>query len=43
MQTLVQSVDLEGTGTTVTLSFSLPLEMFDLLGVAMGQDMLKPR
>jgi len=43
MQTLVQSVDLESTGTTVTLSFSLPLEMFDLLGVAMRQDMLKPR
>jgi hypothetical protein len=43
MQTLVQSVELEGAGTNVTLSFSLPLEMFDLLGVAMGQDMLKPR
>jgi hypothetical protein len=43
LQTLVQSVDLDGTGTAVTLSFSLPLEMFDLLGVAMGQDIVKPR
>ena len=43
LQTLVQSVDLDGTGTAVTLSFSVPLEMFDLLGVAMGQDVVEPR
>ncbi len=43
MQTLVQSVDLGGAGTTVTLSFSLPLEMFDLFGAAMGLDIVKPR
>jgi hypothetical protein len=43
MQTLVQSVDLGGTGTTVTLSFSLPLEAFDLFGVAMGRDIVRPR
>ena len=34
LQTLVQSLDLGGTGTTVALSFSLPVEMFDLLGVS---------
>ncbi len=43
IQTLVQSVNLGGTGTTVTLSFSLPLEIFDLLGTAMGHDIVKPR
>jgi hypothetical protein len=43
LQTLVQSLDLGGTGTTVALSFSLPVEMFDLLGPAVGQGILKAR
>lgn len=43
LQTLVQSLDLGGTGTTVALSFSLPVEIFDLLGAAGGQGILKPR
>jgi len=43
IQTLVQSVNLGGTGNTVTLSFSLPLEIFDLIGAAMGDDIVKPR
>lgn len=43
LQTLVQSLDLGGTGTTVALSFHLPAEMFDLLGAAVGQGILKPR
>jgi hypothetical protein len=33
LQTLVQSLELGGTGTTVALSFRLPAELFDLLGV----------
>lgn len=37
LQTLVQSLDLGGTGTTVALSFSLPVEMFDRLGAAVGR------
>ena len=43
LQTLVQSLDLGGTGTTVALSFSLPVEMFDLLGAAVGQGILRSR
>jgi len=37
LQTLVQSLDLGGAGTIVALSFSLPVEMFDRLGAAVGQ------
>ena len=40
-QSLVQSLDLVGTGTTLALSFTLPVEMFDLFGAAVGQRMLK--
>lgn len=36
LQTLVQSLDIGGAGTTVALSFSLPVEMFDRLGEAVG-------
>jgi hypothetical protein len=43
LQTLMQSLDLGGAGTTVALSFSLPVEMFDRLGAAVGQGILKPR
>ena len=43
LQTLVQSLDLGGTATTVVLSFSLPVEMFDQLGAAVGQGLVKPR
>ena len=43
LQPLVQSLDLGGTGTIVALSFTLPVEMFDLLGPAVGQGILKPR
>jgi hypothetical protein len=41
LQPLVQSLDLGGTGTTLALSFTLPVEMFDLFGAAVGQHMLK--
>ncbi len=37
LQTLVQSLDLGGAGTTVALSFSLPVEMFDRLGAAVDR------
>ena len=43
LQTLVQSLDLGGSGTTVALSFSLPAEIFDLIGAAVGRGILKPR
>jgi hypothetical protein len=36
LKTLVQSLDIGGAGTTVALSFSLPPEMFDRLGAAVG-------
>lgn len=37
-QTLVQSLELGGTGTTVALSFDVPAQVFDLLGAAVNRD-----
>lgn len=37
LQTLIQSLELGGTGSTVVLSFNLPAEVLDLLGAAAGQ------
>jgi hypothetical protein len=37
LQTLVDSLELGGTGATVALSFNVPAEVFDLLGQAAGQ------
>jgi hypothetical protein len=36
LQTLVDSLELGGTGATVALSFNVPAEIFDLLGQAAG-------
>ena len=34
VQTMMQSLELAGTGTTVSLSFSVPAEIFDIVGAA---------
>ena len=43
LQTLLQSLDLGGTGASVTLSFRLPADIFDVLGAAARQGIPQPR
>ncbi len=42
LQTMMQSLELGGTGKTVALSFTVPAEIFDVIG-AMGDHPRKPR
>jgi hypothetical protein len=37
LQAMMQSLELAGTGTTVSLSFNLPAQVFDIIGAAKGQ------
>ena len=37
MQAMMQSLELAGTGKTVSLSFAVPAEIFDLVGAAAQQ------
>ena len=42
IQTMMQSLELGGTGKTVALSFVVPSEVFDVIGAAAGKRELKP-
>jgi hypothetical protein len=42
IQTMMQSLELSGTGKTVALSFSLPAEVFDALAAFGGKTPVKP-
>jgi hypothetical protein len=37
LQAMMQSLEIGGTGKTVSLSFAVPAELFDVLGAAVGQ------
>jgi hypothetical protein len=41
LQVVMQSLELSGTGKTVALSFSLPAEIFDIVG-AVANKAVKP-
>lgn len=43
LQTLTQSLELGGTGTTVSLSFDVPVQALDLLGPGRQRDRAVPR
>lgn len=43
LQTMIQALQLGGTGKTVALSFDIPAQVFDALGEAAGQAHPKPR
>jgi hypothetical protein len=37
LQAMMQSLELSGTGKTVSLSFVVPAELFDVIGAAAGR------